>query len=123
MLKHTRNTNNSGIRFYKADLPRNNIAPKLQKCWTYKIAFNIISKMLKQPNFFHSQPSTLPKEALAKIYLSTTFVLRFMISSIAPTQSSTFYAYLITKIGNCNLKHVNYFGSPETEKLVFEILV
>ena len=43
----------------------NNIAPKLQKCWTHKIAFNIVSKMLKQPNFFYSQPSTLPKEALA----------------------------------------------------------
>ena len=42
----------------------NNIAPKLQKCWTHKIAFKIISKMLKQPNFFHSQPSILPKEAM-----------------------------------------------------------
>ena len=30
----------------------NNIAPKLQKCWTHKIAFKIVSKMLKQPNFF-----------------------------------------------------------------------
>ena len=30
----------------------NNIAPKLQKRWTHKIAFKIISKMLKQPNFF-----------------------------------------------------------------------
>ena len=27
-----------------------------------------------------------------------------MISSVAPTRSWTFYAYLITKIGNCNLK-------------------
>ena len=34
----------------------NNIAPKMQKCWTLKIAFKIISKMLKQPNFFYSQP-------------------------------------------------------------------
>ena len=30
----------------------NNIAPKLQKRWTHKFAFKIISKMLKQPNFF-----------------------------------------------------------------------
>ena len=51
----------------------NNIAPKLQKCWTHKIAFKIKQKMLKQPNFFHSQPSTLPKDALAKFYRSTTF--------------------------------------------------
>ena len=82
----------------------NNIAPKLQKCWTNKIAFKIISKMLKQPNFFQSWPSTLPKDTPAKFYLSTTFCLRLMISSVAPTRLSTFYAYLITKIGNRNLK-------------------
>ena len=38
--------------------------------------------MLKQPNLFHSQPSTLPKKALAKFYLSTIFGLSFMISSV-----------------------------------------
>ena len=81
----------------------NNIAPKLQKCWTHKIALKIISKMLKQPNFFHSQPSTLPKEAFAKFYRFTAFGLSFMISSVAATQSSTFYAYLIIKIENRNL--------------------
>ena len=31
--------------------------------------------MSKQPNFFHSQPSTLPREPLAKFYLSLTFDL------------------------------------------------
>ena len=82
----------------------NNIAPKLHKCWTQKIAFKVTSKMLKQPNFFHNQPSTLPREALAKFYLSTAFGLSFMVCSLAPTRSSTFYAYLISKIGNCNLK-------------------
>ena len=59
--------------------------------------------MLKLPNFFYSQPSTLPKEALAKFDLSTTFGLSFMMSSVAPTQSSTSYAYLITKIRNRDL--------------------
>ena len=68
----------------------NNIALKLQKCWTHKIAFKIISKMLKQPNFFQSQPSTLPKDAPAKFYLSTTFGLSFVISSVVPTRSLTF---------------------------------
>ena len=61
-----------------------NIAPKLQKCWTQKVAFNIISKMLKQPNFFYSQPSMLPKDTPANLYLSMTFGLSFMISSVAP---------------------------------------
>ena len=60
--------------------------------------------MLKQPNFFHSQPSTFPKDALAKFSLSTTFGLSFMISSAALTRSSTLYVCLITKIGNRNLK-------------------
>ena len=89
----------------------NNIAPKLQKCWTHKIAFKIISKMLKQLNFFYSQPSTLPKEALAKFYLSTTFGLSFIIHSVTPTRSSTFYTYSITKIGNRNRKGVNWRGN------------
>ena len=82
----------------------NNIAPKLQECWTHKIAFKIMSKMRKKLNFFHSQPSKLPNYALAKFYLSTPFGLSSMISSVAPTPSSTFYSYLIIKIGNRNLK-------------------
>ena len=32
--------------------------------------------------------------------------ISFMISSVAPTRSSTFYAYLITKIGYRNLKSI-----------------
>ena len=99
----TRNTNNSGIRFI-GRFTMNNIAPKLQHCWTHKIAFNIIPKMLKQPNFFYSQPSTLPKDTPAKFYLSTTFDFSFMISFVALTRSSTSYAHLITKLGNCNPK-------------------
>ena len=100
----------------------NNIAPKLQKCWRYKISFKIISKMLKQPNFFYFQPFTLPKNAPANFYLSTTFSLSFMTSSVAPTRSSTFYTYLITKIRNRNLNlYTNFlpaFGSklPYLEK-------
>ena len=62
--------------------------------------------MIKQPNFFHSQPSTLPKEALAKFYLSMTSGLSFMIRSVAFTRSSTSYEYLFTKIGNSNLCYI-----------------
>ena len=75
----------------------------MQKCCTHKIAFKIISEMLKQPNFIYNQPSTLPKESLAKFYLSMISGLSFMISSVAPTRSLTSYAYLVTKIGNRNL--------------------
>ena len=107
MLKHARNINNSGIRLHTQNY--NNTAPKLQKCWTHKIALKIISNMLKQPNFFHSRLSTLPKDAPAKFYLSTDFDFKsFRISSVAPTRSLTFYAYLITKIGNRNLKESSF---------------
>ena len=34
--------------------------------------------MLKQPNFFCSQPSTILKKVLAKFHLSTTFGLNFV---------------------------------------------
>ena len=59
--------------------------------------------MLKEPNFFDSQPCALPKNAPANFYLSPSFGLSFVISSVAPNRSSTFYSYLITKIGNRNL--------------------
>ena len=45
------------------------------------------------------------KEAPAKFYLSTIFGSSFTISSVAPVRLSTFYAYLITKIGNSNFKN------------------
>ena len=65
----------------------NNIAPKLKKFWTNNFAFKIISKMLKPPNFFHSQLSTLSKDAPVKFHFST-FGLSVMINFVAPTQSS-----------------------------------
>ena len=40
--------------------------PNLQKCWTRKNVFKIISEMVKQLNFFYSQPSILPKDTPAK---------------------------------------------------------
>ena len=72
--------------------------------------------MLKQPKFFHSQPSTLPKDAPAKFYLFTTFGLSFMISSVAPIRSSTSYTYLITKTGNRNLK-VKILAFPDSRDM------
>ena len=93
----------------------NNVAQKLQKCWTHKIVFNIISKMLRQPCFFHSQSSTLPKDAPAKFYPSKAFGLSFTISSVAPTRSSTFYSYLITRIGSGNLNDVHTIAKAFVE--------
>ena len=69
----------------------NNIEPKLQKFWTHKIAFESYRRCQNKPNFLYSEPSTLPKDAPAKFYLSTTFGLSFMIRSVAPTRLSTFY--------------------------------
>ena len=62
-------------------------------------------KNAKATKLFYSQPSALPNDASpAKFYLSTTFGLSFITNSVAPTRSSTFYTYLIIKIGNRNLK-------------------
>ena len=38
--------------------------------------------MLKQPDFFCSQPFALPKDAPEKFYLSATFGIRLMIRSV-----------------------------------------
>ena len=100
MLKHARNTGNSGIHFYK-QISMNNIAPDLQNAGYTKLP----SKSYKnaEATKFLLQSSTLSKDTPANFYLSMMFSLSFMISSVAPTQSLTFYAYLITKIGSCNL--------------------
>ena len=63
--------------------------------------------MPEQPNLFLQQPTTLPKDALAKFSLSTTFGLSFMISSVVLTQSSDFYAYLITKVETLALNELS----------------
>ena len=65
-----------------------------------------LSKNAEATSFlFYSQPSTLPKEALSKFYLSTAFGLSLIIRSVASIRLSTSYTHiLITKIGNQNLQ-------------------
>ena len=104
MLTHTRNTNNCRILFYE-QIYNALHCTKIAKMLDTQTCLQNHIKMLKQPNFFNLQPSTLPKEAFVKVCLSTTFGLSFMISSLAPTRSSTSYEYLITKIGNRSLNH------------------
>ena len=74
---------------------------------------------IRHPNFFHSEPSVLSKDAPAKFHLSATFGLSFMISSAASTCSATFYTYLITKIRIHNLKSI----LTEFIKILFTFLV
>ena len=83
-VKPTRNTNNSGIRFHKQTY-NEYYCNKTAKMMVKQNCLQNHIKMLKQPNFFYSQPSTLPKDAPAKFYLSTTFGLSYIISSVAPT--------------------------------------
>ena len=101
--KHTQGTQITVESVFISRFAMNNIAPKLKRWWTQKIVFNVILKMIKQPNFFYSQPSTLPEDSHEKFYLSSAFDLFFRISFVAPTRLSTFYTYLISKIGNRNL--------------------
>ena len=84
MLKHTRNTDSNGIRFSKQIYNEKHCTKTAEILDTQNCLQNHI-KMLKQPNFFYSQPSTLPKDASAKFYYSATFGLSFMISSVAST--------------------------------------
>ena len=91
---------NSRISFWVVPTVLTELEVSIEK---KKIVF-LKKLQLQAPKFLYSQNSTLPKEALAKFYFSTTFGLSFMISSVAPTQSSTFYTYLITKIGNRNFE-------------------
>ena len=71
-----------------------------------KLPSILYEKCLRHPNFFHSEPSVLSKDAPAKFHLSATFGLSFMINSVASTCSPTFYTYLITKIRIHNLKSI-----------------
>ena len=103
MLNRTRNTNTVESVF-TSRLTMNNIAPNLQNAGHTKLLSKSHKNMLKQPNFFDSQPSTFPEDAPATSFLSTSFGLSFMISSVASTRSSSFYVYLITKIRNRNFK-------------------
>ena len=78
--------------------------------------------MLKQLNFFYSQPSTLPRDAPTKFYLSTSFGLSSMISSVAHTRS--LIPYLITKIGNRKLKVVeSWLTFSETGSDTFRVIL
>ena len=74
----------------------NNIAPKLQKCWTHKIAK--ATKLVFQSAFYTSKGST------CKVSPFYDFWFKFMRSSVAHIQPLTFYGYLITYIGKRNLK-------------------
>ena len=55
------------------------------------------TKFLLELAFYTSEGHTADRDR-AKFHLRTTFDLRLMISSVAPTRLSTFYAYLITNI-------------------------
>ena len=115
MLKHTRNTNNSGIRFYKQIYKL-----QLQKCWTRKNCKNAglakTAKMLDSQNrlqkYFKNAKTSKFLSELA-FYTSeghTCKVLSFydfwfMVNDkfCSPYPIVGFYANLITKIGNRNL--------------------
>ena len=64
----------------------NNIATKLQKTLDTQICLHSHNKIkiLKQPNFFNSQPSTLPNDAPAKFYRSMAFGFCFTIKLCSP---------------------------------------
>ena len=67
------------------------------------------TKFLLQSAFYTS------KESFTFLRLG----LSFMVSSVAPTRSSTSYAYFITKIGNGNLNLIQEYPAEKVFGLVF----
>ena len=63
----------------------NNIALKLQKCLTYKIAFKIMSKMHESNQISFTVSLLHFQRTHLQSLPSTNFGLSFMISSVAPT--------------------------------------
>ena len=108
MLKQTRNTNNTELCITLHQNCKNVGHTKLP---------SILYKNAKTTTV--SLQSVLSKDSPAKFHLSATFGLSFMIKSVAPTRSSTFYVYLITKIGKRNLKIIR----TEFSKILFTFLV
>ena len=83
-----------------------NIAPKLQKCWTHKIAFKIISKMLKQPNFFSESAFYMytSKKSTCKILPFYDFWFKFYGKFCNPYPIVDFLRIFNDQIGNPNLR-------------------
>ena len=106
MFKHTRNTDNSGIRFSK-QISMNNIAPKTAKMLDTQNYFQNHIKNAKANKFLSQSAFYTSKGSTCKVLPFYDFGLKFYDKFCsAPTRSSTSYAYLITKIGNRNLKWI-----------------
>ena len=90
----------------------NNIAPKLQKCWTHKIAFKSISKMLKskRTKFLLELAFYTSEGHICKVLSFHDFWFTVNDKFCSPCPIVDFYTYLITKIGNRNLKRLLVSG-------------
>ena len=89
---------------------------KLQKCWTHKIAFKIISKMLQptETKFLLQSAFYTSKGSTCEVLPLYDFWFKFYDKFCNPYPITTFYAYLITKIGNRNLRQAQLcFNSRE----------
>ena len=84
MLIHTRNPNNSGIRFHKQTYNEYHCT-KAAKMFDIQNSRQNHLKNPKSANFFYSQPSTLSVDVHAKFYFSKTFGLSCVTRFVAPT--------------------------------------
>ena len=84
MLKHTRNTNKVESVFISR-FTMNNIAQKLQKAVHTKLPSKSYNKCYNNQISFTVSLLRFQKTHLQSFFLSTTFGLNFMISSVAPS--------------------------------------
>ena len=80
----------------------NNFAPKLQKCWTHKIASKIISKMLNSQISLQAAVY-ISKGCTCKVLSFYDVWFKFYDKFFTPTWSLTFYAHLSPKSGTVTL--------------------
>ena len=119
MLKHTRNTNNNGIRFYKQIYNEQHCTKTAKMLDTQNCLQNYINnakatKLLLQSAFYTSNGSTY------KVLPFYDFSFKFYDRFCSPTRSLTFYAYLITKIGN---RKLNASYLREDHHKIFEVII
>ena len=101
----------------------NNIALKTAKMLDTQNCPQNHIKNVKATKFLLQSAMYTSKGCTCTVLPFYNFWLSFMISSVAPTRSSTSDAYLIAKIGNRNLNSIiNFRNSSSNNGLIAQIM-
>ena len=115
MLKHIKNTNNSGIRFYKQSY-NEYYCTKTAKMLDSQNRLQNCFKNTKTAKFFSELTFYTSEGHTCKVLSFYDFWFTFNDKFCSPYPIVDFYAYLITKIGNRNLN-----GNQAQQKLQTDV--